>query len=248
MSPCPSAIPITRNEANSGICWRDGLRAVHNWRDGLRAVHNWRDGLRAVLSWSHGRTGRSLSLHPISAVLPVLLALLAAAGCSMPQQRFSHSRHRENFAITTEELNGIQFYLSGEVLVKARPAADAAVGDDPTGEETEPVEQAILFPAGTPGVVTEVGPDWLRVSFQEGRPGAYFLANAREKHDDLYYLATRDEKDELRRVEDLEPRAINYEMKTYIVVYGASAHLLVDGEALQELIESRTRSEGRKIE
>jgi hypothetical protein len=224
MPPCPS-VTVVCNEANPGASWRDRLRPV---------LSRW--------------TARRPSIHLVLAVFPALLALLAVSGCSMPQQRFSHSRHRENFAMTREELKGLQFYLSGEVLVKVRPAADAAAGDDPKGREPEPVEQAVLFPAGTPGVVTAVGPDWLRVSFLEGRTGVYFLANAKDKYDDLYYLATKDEKGDLRRVEDLEPRTITYELRTYTVVYGAGAHLTVDGEALQELIEGRTRSEGRKVE
>jgi len=162
-----------------------------------------------------------------------LLAFLIV-GCATPKQTFLHKSHRENFALQADELEGVQFYISTEVL-----ARDEIAGDTPAG--------VIILPVGTPGAVTEVGPNWLRVSFSAQGEGAYFVTVPDPASpDSAYWLATRVEQgSEPVRVKDLDDKVIHTRAGDFRVVYGDAARLLIDSRQLQELIAKRTHLPGR---
>ena len=83
-----------------------------------------------------------------------LLSLLVLASCTPSyKEMFLNRTYRENLSLQDEELKTLQFYISTNVLVQY---------ESPSGK------QSLLLPEETPGVVTAVGPDWLKVSFREG--------------------------------------------------------------------------------
>jgi hypothetical protein len=157
-------------------------------------------------------------------------ALLAA--CATPSEPFYHRLYRENYAITPQELTRLQFYISTEVLAHAEGAA----------AETTPA-QVTIVPAGTPGLVREVGPDWLRVAFTEGGEGVLFLTRA-ERTDSVYMLATRSPGGEIVRLSELPKPVLTQAGRSYELVYGADAYLLVNARELNQLIRDRPHAAG----
>lgn len=161
-------------------------------------------------------------------------ALLLLAGCASPRQTFLHRSHRQNYALQAQELEGVQFYISTEVLARNEAAGDSA-------------ESVVVLPVGTPGVVTEVGPDWLRVSFSPGGEGAYFVTVPDTGADSAYWLATRaDAASQPKRLKDLDPKLLHTSTGEYRLVYGDGARLMIGSQQLLELIDKRTHLQGRK--
>ena len=162
-----------------------------------------------------------------------LLAGLFLGGCATPKETFLQTEHRHNYSIQDQELAQLQFYISLDVLAKN-------VADDTAAESV------VVLPVGTPGVATEVGPDWLRVSFSEGSPGVYFVAQKTAGGDSVYWLATKvDGGSGLSAVKDLDPKIIRGPQGEYELIYGDRARLLVNSDDLQKLIETRTHVQGR---
>ena len=65
----------------------------------------------------------------------------------------------ESDRLSDEEIKGIQFYISDRVLVQT---------ESPTERSPITGGNVILVARETPGVVTDVGPEWIRVSFRKG--------------------------------------------------------------------------------
>ncbi len=161
-------------------------------------------------------------------------ALLLLASCATPRQTFLHRSHRENYALQPRELESVQFYISTEVLARNEAAGNSA-------------ESVVILPVGTPGVVTEVGPDWLRVSFTPGGEGVYFVTVPDTGADSAYWLATRATGAlEPERLKDLDPKLIHTDAGDYRLVYGDEARLMINSEQLLELIDKRTHLPGRE--
>ncbi len=162
-----------------------------------------------------------------------LLTALVLVGCSTPMETFLQVQHRENWALQDEEIASLQFYISREVL--ARNVADRASASS-----------VLVVPLGTPGAAVEVGPDWIRVSFQRGGAGVYFLALKTRAGDSVYWLATEVEgKPGLHAVKDLEKKVIRVPLGEFELIHGSQARLLVNSDDLQKLIEKRTHIQGR---
>ncbi len=162
-----------------------------------------------------------------------LLAGLVFAGCSTPKEAFLQFQHRENYALQDEEIASLQFYISREVL--ARNVADKAS-----------TSSVVVVPLETPGAATDVGPDWIRVSFQEDGAGVYFLAVKTMGGDSVYWLATEVEgKPGLHALKDVEKKVIRVPEGEFELIYGDKARLLVNTDDLQKLIEKRTHVQGR---
>ena len=146
-----------------------------------------------------------------------------------------HVRHRSNYAIETGEIRELQFYISTKVLAK-----DLSVA---AGSET--AASVVLVPEKTPGVVTEIGDDWLRVSFEEGGKGVVFLTDSSKK-DDGYWLATDDTASRgYRRLMDLQEPILRHMGRELEIIYGVDAFLLVSRSDLDELISRRRHIKGR---
>jgi hypothetical protein len=165
----------------------------------------------------------------------VLLALLVSAGCATPTEPFFQRRHRETYALQDAELKRVQFYISTEVLAKDL---------DPRASGT--AAGVVILPEETPGVATEVGPNWIRVSFMEGGSGAPFVAMVGQSGDSAYWLATQVEgRSGYVPVKDLKEKVLRAGGRTFKLVYGSSARLLINSEDLQKLIETRSHIPGR---
>ena len=169
-----------------------------------------------------------------------VMALVMLAGCSSNQfsrVNFLHVAYRQMYAIEDQEFYKLQFYVAKDVLAHEETRAQGDAGA---------AGRVIVMREGTPGVVKEVGDDWLRVSFEKGGPGVFFLTDP-TKEEDLYWLATRMEgREGLYVVKDLPQKIVLQEGRRYLVMEGADASLLVDGSDMARLIESRRHAKGRK--
>ena len=165
----------------------------------------------------------------------VLLAVLLTTACATPKQVFMHKWHRQNFAISDDELKTVQFYISTEVL-----AMDLTPGEKGTPQSV------VIVPSETPGMITETGPDWVRVSFQRGGSGVFFATVVTGGGDSAYWLATEVEgRDGLRRMRDLDEKILRVGDAAYRLKHGSNARLLIDGKDLENLIKARTHVPGR---
>lgn len=165
----------------------------------------------------------------------VLLAVFLSTGCATPKQVFMHKWHRQNFAISDEELKTVQFYISTEVL-----ARDLAPGEKGTPQSI------VIVLSETPGMITETGPDWVRVSFQRGGSGVFFATVVTGAGDSAYWLATEVEgREGLRRMRDLDEKILRVGGAAYRLEHGVNARLLIDGKDLENLIKQRTHIPGR---
>lgn len=175
---------------------------------------------------------------PRTRSLLLLPTLVLLAACATPKEIFLHGWHRENYAIGAEELKQLQFYISTQVLAQ----------EDSASQSPAAAESVILVPDGTPGLVTGAGPNWLRVSFQEGGSGVPFLADPKGG-DDSYWLATEvPGQPGFRKVKELSEKVLRQQGRAYRVVYGSSAQLLVSSRDLEQLIAQRRHLEGRAKE
>ncbi len=170
----------------------------------------------------------------LSIVGLALAAGLVFSGCTTPKETFLKVQHRENFALQDEEIARLQFYISREVL--ARNTAD------PTAASS-----IIVVPAGTAGRASEVKEDYIRVSFDRGGQGVYFLALP-EGRDAVYWLATEiPGKPGLHALRDLDPPIIRVPEGEFELIKGSGARLLVNSDDLQKLIDSRRHAQGRVV-
>jgi hypothetical protein len=159
-----------------------------------------------------------------------VIALLMLVSCAIPHRQTFLNQTRLNLSLEDAELQQVPFYLSTNVLVQY---------DGPSGQHS------IFLPGETPGVVTAVGPDWLQVNFREGGAEVPFVVDPRAYG--AYYAATElPGRAGFHLLKDL-PQKVFYDHGTpYQVMYGAEAHLQVDDQALQTLLENRILPEGRR--
>ena len=161
----------------------------------------------------------------------VLLLLLISCATSY-KEIFLNRTYRENLSLEDQELKSLQFFISTSVYVQH---------DSPTGKKT------ILLPEETPGVVTSVGPDWLKVSFRKGGIDVPFIVNKRAQYD-LYYVATEvPGKTGFHMLKDLPEKIFYYQGTPYRVISGEKAHLMVDSKGLQKLLKKRVPTQGRRV-
>lgn len=170
-----------------------------------------------------------------SAVWLLVLTLLFVGACSARHIGFMHVRHRVNYSLEAQELERARFYISTRVL--ARVVSDPALRGEAAG--------VIIVPEGTLGQVLEVGPHWLRVSFDPEGSGVVFLTDP-EGHDDAYWLATEVEgQSGLHKLRDLPKKILLNAGTSYELIYGANARLLINEKDMVKLIEQRRHLKGR---
>ena len=166
--------------------------------------------------------------------LVTTLLVFAFCGCSAaPKERFSHRYHRLKYRLTDEEIKGLQFYISSDVLAQTTSPSE---GDTPTGTGV------ILVPKDTPGVATDVGSDRIKVTFRTGSTGVLFFSDTTAPNDVylLYSLATTVEgSDTIRKVADMPGHTALYHGVPYTVAEGYDSILMVDSDQLQALINKR---------
>jgi hypothetical protein len=163
------------------------------------------------------------------------ITIFLLTGCAEVsiKRDFYHNYHRLAYSLTEQELKGLQLYIAKDVLAQY---------ESPDGVKS------LLIQKETPGVVLEVGPNWLKVSFQAGGKGTIFLADD-DKSVDRYWLATEvKDKDGYYRVSKLPVQILINDGNIYKIVYGADAFLLIDSDKLQELREKRKVIKGRSLD
>jgi hypothetical protein len=178
----------------------------------------------------------------VAPIWPALVSIATLVGCSdihlsgaPPEYRFMQRQHRETYGITEADMARLQFSVSNRVV-----AQDV---------DTPGAEGLILVPAGTPGRAIAAGPRWIRVQFQKGGEGVVFLANPATYRDTTYVLATEaaDSGDGYRQVRDIPDHVIQTGGRRYRIVEGWDAELLVDGDTLKKLVETRRTVAGQRI-
>jgi hypothetical protein len=163
-------------------------------------------------------------------------AVVALLACAPSSQFFLDRQHRADYALQTDELEQAQFYVAEEIVAHEL---------GPSGTLEGP-EHIVVIALGTPGVVTEAGPHWLRVSFGSGR-GVFFVADPEAKPDSIYLLGTEPEDGRLPvRVQNLDDKVVRLGERRYRVIHGADARLLIDNGDLERMLHSRPQAPGRE--
>lgn len=164
-------------------------------------------------------------------LLVALFSLLVSCS-SAPPIAFQNNSHRQLYSFNLEDLEKLQFYISRDVVAQYQ---------DATGTKS------LLVPRLTPGVATDAGPNWIKVSFKEGGVDVPFIADPKE-YDGRYWIATEVEgSKDFKRIGDLPEKSILYKGTRYKLVSGADAILLVDWEGWKKLVETRKATGGRRV-
>jgi len=164
------------------------------------------------------------------------LTAVCALACAPSTQLFLDRQHRADYALELEELERAQFYVSDEIVAQELGPAGLLEGRD----------HVFVVARGTPGVVTDAGPHWLRVSFGLGPGGVLFLAKSAANVDSVYALASDAGAGQPpMRVQDLSDRTLSVAGRRFRVISGADARLLIADADLDHLIEARRHAPGR---
>jgi len=167
----------------------------------------------------------------------VLVGLFLLSACARrPLDPPFYREYRDRYAITTDELKKLQFYISAEVLAQAMD-----------GSSNVTPEQIVVVPARTPGLVRDAGPDWIRVAFREGGEGVLFRLQNKYAGA-VYGLATTTEGGGIALLSELRKPVLTQGGRQYAIIQGANAFLIVSAEDINRLINSRPHAEGLKRE
>jgi hypothetical protein len=164
-------------------------------------------------------------------LLVALFSLLVSCS-SAPPIAFQNNSHRQLYSLNLEDLEKLQFYISRDVVAQYQ---------DATGTKS------LLVPRLTPGVATDAGPNWIKVSFREGGVDVPFITDPNQ-YDGRYWIATEVEgTKDFKRIADLPEKSILVKGTRYKLVSGSDAILLVDWEGWKKLVETRKVTEGRQV-
>lgn len=164
-------------------------------------------------------------------LLVILFSFLVGCAAKASHAWFLQ-RYRENYTLNKQELQNLQFFISTNVLAQY---------EDTTGKKS------VLVTKGTPGVVADVGPNWLKVSFRKGGIDIPFVT-AQEMKGGRYWIATEVKgKEGFKEIRKLPEKVFLHEGTRYRLSYGMDAYLLVDRGELDKVIETRKATEGRRV-
>ena len=105
----------------------------------------------------------------IFAFLALVAGSLSFAGCAPQRVAFTQGI-RTQYALGSEELKNLQYYVSGDITLQRdfrREEGEISKGHKLVTKEGGHLEEVVI-PAGTPGIATEVGETSLAVSFEPG--------------------------------------------------------------------------------
>ena len=164
-------------------------------------------------------------------LLVALFSLLVSCS-SAPPIAFQNNSHRQLYSLNLEDLEKLQFYISRDVVAQYQ---------DATGTKS------LLVPRLTPGVATDAGPNWIKVSFREGGVDVPFITDPNQ-YDGRYWIATEVEgTKDFKKIADLPDKSILYKGTRYKLVSGSDAILLMDWDGWKRLVETRKVTEGRQV-
>jgi hypothetical protein len=142
-----------------------------------------------------------------------------------------NNSHRQIYSLSEADLQKIQFFVSTDIVAQIQ---------DPMAT------RSFRVPKMTPGLVTAAGPNWVKVSFREGGVDVPFVADL-SQNDSRYWIASEFEND-FKRVTEVPGRVFVYKGMPFTLVSGADAMLFMDWESWNRVVETRTVTEGRRIE
>ncbi|HEX8437007.1 hypothetical protein [Archangium sp.] len=121
----------------------------------------------------------------------LLLGVLTLPACAH-RVPFTYAL-KEAHSLGAEELMGLQFYVSHDLVLRRRVEhVEHEVTPEARLEVLEGQEREELhIRAGTPGVVVEAGPDWLRVKFEPGPATLKFRAVRKPPQKDPRRIASK---------------------------------------------------------
>jgi hypothetical protein len=162
-----------------------------------------------------------------------LAVISLLAGCSSaPPIAFQNNSHRATYSLTLEDLQKLQFYISGDVVAQYQ---------DATGTKS------LLLQRLTPGIATGAGPNWIKVSFREGGVDIPFVTDPNQ-YDGRYWIATEVEgENTFKKISDVPDKSFLSKGVKYKLVSGADAILLFDSEGWKSVVEKRKVTEGRRV-
>ena len=164
-------------------------------------------------------------------LLVSLFSLLVSCS-SAPPIAFQNNSHRQLYSLNLQDLEKLQFYISRDVVAQYQ---------DATGTKS------LLVPRLTPGVATDAGPNWIKVSFREGGVDVPFITDPNQ-YDGRYWIATEVEgTKDFKKIADLPDKSILYKGTRYKLVSGSDAILLMDWDGWKRLVETRKVTEGRQV-
>lgn len=200
----------------------------------------------------------------------VVLAALST-GCASRMVPFTHEI-RSQYRLTEPELKSLQFYVSHTVTLKRELESDSrrVEGGNLHIRSGKLVEEVVVKEK-TPGVAIAVGDDTISVSFQEGTALDFSLRNQRgavplrkvpaesgpfaEPPAPFPGDAVRPEP-EPKPIPGFGSYWLTGQASSIIIFQGKEfeavgdsdkAHLLIDTQALEEVVEERTVLEGRRV-
>ncbi len=166
-------------------------------------------------------------------LLVALLSLLAGCSSGPATMPFLNNSHRQIYSLNEEDLRKVQFYVSTDVVAQVRETS---------------ATQSFVVPKLTPGVVTAAGPNWIKVSFRKGGVDVPFVADPKQA-DSRYWIASEVEGGKsFEKVIEVPGMVFMYKNTRLTLVSGSDAILLVDWENWQELVATRTVTEGRRLD
>jgi hypothetical protein len=165
-------------------------------------------------------------------LLMVAIIFLLASCLSTHPMPFQNTSHRQVYSLNLEDLEKLQFYISGDVVARYQ---------DDTGTKS------LALTRLTPGVATGAGPNWIKVSFREGGVDVPFITDPNQ-YDGRYWIATEVEgSKDFKRISELPDRSFLYKGIRYKVVSGDDAILFFDWEGWKRLVGTRKVTEGRQV-
>jgi hypothetical protein len=164
-------------------------------------------------------------------LLVALFSLLVSCS-SAPPIAFQNNSHRQLYSLNLQDLEKLQFYISRDVVAQYQDASGT---------------KSLLVPRLTPGVATDAGPNWIKVSFREGGVDVPFITDPNQ-YDGRYWIATEvDGTKDFKKIADLPDKSILYKGTRYKLVSGSDAILLMDWDGWKRLVETRKVTEGRQV-
>lgn len=178
-------------------------------------------------------------MNSVKATLFILIASLFLTGCSnkIPMTK----KIRDQYDLTTEELQRLQYYISDEVTFKREQDLKKPhyIEDGVLVTRKEKIVDEIVIEKKTPGVAVNVSPkkNTLSVSFEQGFDFPFKISGSGGKY-------------VLRRTDEQHHRQKFYFNNIKYIAYPTALHphLLIEKEALDDLIEARRVLEGRKLD
>jgi hypothetical protein len=200
----------------------------------------------------------------------VMLATTWLTGCAASLVPFTHEM-RVQHELSDSDIQSLQFYVSNEVTLRREARTKGRIIDDGNLKlHAGKAIEEIVIEEHTPGVAVAIEAATIRISFSEGSALDFSLRTAaaqplRQTEPSLGGFATPPDAFPGERRHDEEPVSLldelgNYWLDsdddTFVEFQGRQwetvegtfrAHLMIDAESLEDVVENRTTLGGRRL-